>query len=178
MADDCDSILARELGSGERLLWSGKPKAGIQIKATDVIEVVPFVLILVVAIYFLVDPTFLFGLVFGITFLIWGLYHVLGRFVVDAIWRAKGCYALTNERIIIVLGFRKRTARSFDLRTISNISLIESHDGTGTIEFGAGAPPLPYARFYPRIWSTPALESIENGKDVYELIRKAQRDAS
>ncbi len=76
----------------------------------------------------------------GIPFVLVGLYIVLGRFIVDAMNRAKTFYGVTNERIIIITGLFFREVKSLNLRTLTDVSLSERGDGSGTITFGALYP--------------------------------------
>jgi hypothetical protein len=65
---------------------------------------------------------------------------VFGRFIVDARERERTFYGITSERIIIVSGLFSRRTKSLNLRTLTDISLIERPDGSGTITFGPTHP--------------------------------------
>jgi len=71
----------------------------------------------------------------GIPFVLVGLYIVVGRFFVDARTRGRTFYGVTSERIIIISGVFSRQTKSLQLRTLSDISLTERADGSGTITF-------------------------------------------
>lgn len=126
----------------------------------------------------LTDAPLIFKL-WGIPFVLVGLYMMVGRFFVDAIQRSKTYYGVTNERVIIVSGLLNRKIRSINLRTLTDISLDEKSDGSGTITFGAMNPAS--------WWSTdmsfqvrgqpflPSFELIPEAKKVYEIIREVQR---
>jgi len=77
-------VLARELGKGEELLWTGQPKSGVYLEARDAI-MVPFSLLWCgFAIFWegsvLVQNAPLIFKLWGIPFVCIGLYMVVGRF--------------------------------------------------------------------------------------------------
>lgn len=177
-----DAEIQRELSQGERLLWSGQPRQGVRLRLSDLF-MIPFSLVWC-SIAFFWEATaikngapFFFRL-WGIPFIVAGLYFVLGRFIADARARARTFYGVTTERIIIVSGHFSRQSKSLSLRTLGEISLTERSDRSGTITFG---PQHPAARNFPAGWpgaaqyAAPAFEMIENAKETYELIRQTQR---
>lgn len=178
-----DSVLSAELGPGERLVWSGKPRGGIRLRAQDAF-LIPFSLLWCgFAIFWevgvsvnagpLLGPGLFFRL-WGIPFVIIGLYLVFGRFFVDALTRAGTYYGVTTERALIVTTWFGRRLRSISLRTLGDISLSERSDESGTITFGSGQPiPQPFGRG--SRYSPPAFEMIENVKNVYQLIVGTQK---
>lgn len=124
-------------------------------------------------------PLFAFPL-FGVPFVIIGLYLIVGRFFVDAKMRARTTYGVTNDRVIIVNGLFSQQVKSLQLRTVSDISLIEKSDGSGTITFG----PSLFGNFFAGgSWpggmrnSPPSFDMIECAREVYETIRRAQKAA-
>ena len=117
-------------------------------------------------------------MLWGIPFVLIGLYIVFGRFIVDAMSRAKTFYGVTNERVIIVPGLFSRQVKSLNLRSLTDVSLSERSDGSGTILFG---PAYAMGRWVPAGWpgagryAPPAFEMVEQAKRVYETIRQAQK---
>jgi hypothetical protein len=77
-----------------------------------------------------------FFAIWGIPFVLIGLYIMFCRFWVDARQRAQTLYAVTSERVIIVSGLVTRQVKSLSLDTISDVSLTEWGSGAGTIMFG------------------------------------------
>jgi hypothetical protein len=114
---------------------------------------------------------------FGIPFVLIGLYMIFGRFIVDAKRRSKTHYAITNQRIIVITGLRSLQIKSLNLRTLSDVSLSEKADKTGTITFG---PTNPFTGWFGNMsWpgmpqSGPSFEMIQEAKKVYDLLRDAQ----
>jgi len=152
-----ESVLSAELGSGERLLWSGRPRGGLRLRPQDVV-LIPFSLLWggfaifweVMALSMTAKAPapfrFLFPL-FGLPFVLIGLYMIVGRFFADARARGRTIYGVTNQRILIVGGARGAQTRSVELPSISELSLVEHKDGTGTITFGGAPDPAVAALF-------------------------------
>jgi hypothetical protein len=110
-----------------------------------------------------------------------GLYLTFGRFIVDVARRSRIYYGLTNQRVIIVGGVLQRKVTSINLNTMSELSLTERRYRKGTIEFGRAR--LPWYAMGLEIWSPGLMnagvfERISDAKQVYEMIRSAQRPAA
>jgi hypothetical protein len=118
----------------------------------------------------------------GIPFVVAGLYFVFGRFIVDVKQREKTYYGLTDQSVIIVSGFIQKKVKTLNLRSISDISLTEHSTGRGTITFGP-TPPF-YGWFGGSSWpgmgqySMPSFERIDDAKDVYNLLNRTSRSTS
>jgi hypothetical protein len=192
MLEFADAQIRNELNQEETLLWSGQPRQGIVFRAYDIF-LIPFSLMWGgFAIFW--EFTAIFGIphskaptpviilfpLWGIPFVLVGLYLIFGRFIVDAKRRMKTYYGLTSQRIIIVSGIFSRKVKSMNLRTLTDISLDEKSNGTGTITFG---PPPPMAQWsggtaWPGMTNmVPSFELIQNAKEVYEKVRNAQSEA-
>jgi hypothetical protein len=77
---------------------------------------------------------------------------------------------------LIVSGLLSRRVKSLNIRTLSDVSLDHTSDGSGTITFG---PANPFSAFgsgtaWPGMPQTPSFDSISGARSVYETIRKAQ----
>ncbi len=181
MSDFEGSSVERELNSGERLLWKGRPRGGIRFRSQDLF-LIPFSLVWAGFVFFAVFAAFhqpsrngvaTSALIPLIPFVLIGLYILVGRFFVDAMMRARTEYALTDRRAIIVSGLSSRNIKSIDLRSTSEISLSERPDKSGTITFGA----TPFGGWMQRNpWSfgssagVPAFEMIDEVRSVYRII--------
>ena len=173
---------------GERIVWTGRPKQGVILRPADAF-LIPFSLLWLgfalfwnIAVWTLPfegegpDPTFK---LFGLPFLIIGIYAVIGRFFHDAAIRKKLAYSLTDQRVLIVKGNRSAKLTSLDLHRLPNLELNEHRDGTGTIIFEASG----WSFFNPGhaagmdLW-VPSLGAslqffrIDNPRKVYQLIRE------
>ena len=177
-------VLSPQLGRGEKLLWSGRPRQGIFLRSNDA-YLIPFSLLWGgFAIFWehgvlTSNAPFFFG-IWGIPFVLIGLYLIVGRFFVDAKQRSRTFYGLTNQRVIIVSGVVSRNIKSLQLRTLSEVSLAEREDGSGTITFGPSAPWWSGVGGWPgaRKDASPTFESIPAAREVLERIRSAQNEAS
>ena len=122
----------------------------------------------------------LFFALFGVPFVLAGVYFVVGRFFVDSLQRSKTHYAVTTDRVLIVSGMLGRKVKSLSLRTLSDVSLSEGRNGDGSISFGSQ---FPFAGMFGGMagWPGsdqfigPRFELIPKAKSVYEVIRGAQR---
>jgi hypothetical protein len=173
------------LSPGEKLLWWGAPATGLRLGAQDVF-LIPFSLVWGGFAVFWEwsvlsrgGPTF-FAL-WGLPFVAMGVYIVAGRFFVDAWRRARTRYALTDERVLIIT---PKEMKSLRLQTLTELSLTERRGGVGNIAFGStSAPPMSNwvgGSTWPRggRYAAPSLDSIDDARTVYELIRNAQRKTS
>ena len=180
--------IAQALESGESLIWSGTPRKGLMLRPRDA-YMIPFSLLWGgFAIFWETDvlhtsgPNTAFMSVWGIPFVLAGLYLIVGRFFVDAGLRARTLYGLTNRRAIIISGLFSRTIHSLPLRTLTDISLQVRSDRSGTILLGR---PLPYSSWSSGMrwpggsqYSSPAFEMIPNAKAVHDQLLEAQRGAA
>jgi hypothetical protein len=118
-----------------------------------------------------------FFMLWGIPFVLAGLYITVGRFFVDARRRANTTYAVTSDRVIISSGIVTPSIKSLNLATLSDITLDERRDGTGTITFGPANPLMAmYGGMpWPGVPQTPSFELISGARQVYGVIREAQQ---
>ncbi len=140
------------LDPGERVVWSGQPRQGVYLQASD-LGTIPFSLFWcgfvavweTVALRTVIHPgpgptpwvAYVFPL-WGIPFVLVGLHLLVGRFFVDAWRRRRTWYAVTGSRALIQAGGLTPRTTSIDLRTTSQVDLIHNRDGTGTVTFGTG----------------------------------------
>ena len=186
MSFEVDQMLRPELGRDERLLWSAMPASGIRFRPSDALAVPFSVMWGGFAMFWeysvVTKGAPLLFTLWGIPFVLIGLHLIVGRFFLDSYLRARTFYGLTDQRVIIVSGLFNREVKSLALTGLSDVSLSERPDGSGTITMG---PPNPFQLMWlGPSWPgaskrlTPALEFIDDARKVYGLIRDAQRDAS
>lgn len=129
---------------GERLVWTGQPRAGLRLRAAD-LYLVPFSLLWCGFVLFWLrgadeagaDLLFLAP---GIAFLAAGVYMLAGRFIWDAWLRSRLIYALTDRRVMMLRTGRFARFRAIDLRYLPTLELDDRHGGRGSIAFDVPPP--------------------------------------
>ena len=183
MQSEIERELRPELGSGEKLLWSGQPRRRVRLRGADAF-LIPFSLMWGGFAIFWELSVFhtnapLFFRLWGIPFVLVGLYLMAGRFFLDAWQRGRTYYGITNQRVLLVSGGFQRQVRSLSLKALPEVILSECGDRSGTITFGP-TPPM-YGRLAGTSWPgagkqlPPSFEMIENARQVYNQIQNAQR---
>jgi hypothetical protein len=188
-----EQMLSPELSSGESILWSGQPRGGIQFHAYDVV-LIPFSLMwggfaffwegMVLSAYF---NRFIFATntyhsssqhvpiifpLWGIPFVLVGLYMIFGRFIVDALIRKHTFYAVTNRRILIAKRWFYSNTQSLNLQQLPTITLSTKADGSGTIVFGSTGPIFSIGRQYTM---PPSFDKIDDARKAHDIILGAQQ---
>ena len=181
---DSQQKLMPHLTSGERILWADKPKPGLALQGGDIFAI-PFSIFWTGFACFWMWGAYqsgapIFFMLFGLPFVAIGMYMLVGRFFFDAYQRARTVYGLTEERIMIVTGSSGQSVKSLNLRTLPDISISTKADGSGTISLGSvgGVSSRMALTSMPGAKSKlpPMLERIENARDVYNQILRAQQD--
>jgi Bacterial PH domain len=176
-----------ELAPGEQVIWSGQPRQGLTLRGADVFAI-PFSLFFAGFSVFWIHGAASSGaplpfVLFGVPFVLVGLYLVFGRFFVEAKQRSRTFYAVTAQRVIIRSGIVSRSVKSLPLKTLHDLSLSEHSDGTGTVTFGAQHPMASMIGAMPG-WPGmdqylgPRFDLVPQARSVYESIRKAQASAA
>ena len=171
--------ISNHLLPGEKVVWTGSPGAGLILRPIEIF-LIPFSLFWGGFALFwniqvwMTDAPLEFKL-FGIPFLVMGVYVILGRFLVDIAVRKSITYAVTDQRILISRSGWSRSVKSLDLARLPAIELQEKANGTGSIRFGAAQSFFANNGF--GIWSpafdaTPQFQHIENARSVYQLIQR------
>jgi len=174
-----------ELAATERLLWAGRPAQGLVLRKADLF-MIPFSLLWGGFAIFWEYSAWSTGapllfLLFGLPFVLMGLYLIVGRFFADAYIRGRTYYAVSDARILILTEAFSRSLKSMDLKTVTDVSLSQRGIDGGTIFFG---PANPLVRRAGGAWpgssqgATPSFELDIGARNAYEIIRAAQRDAS
>ena len=168
------------------MIWSGQPRQGFILRPSDAL-MIPFSLLwggfaigweaMVIR-----ESGSFFFTVWGIPFVLVGLYLIFGRFFVDLLQRRKTFYALTDERAIIISGLFNQELKSLDLTKLSEINLSVKNSGRGTITFGTS-----YAMAWMYAGSglpnrgrylAPSFDMIDDARTVYQHIKWLQREGS
>lgn len=172
-------LIRSELERDENLIWAGRPGRGIRFSSRDVI-MIPFSLMWCgFAIFWettvlVANAPLLFKL-WGIPFVVVGLYIVFGRFIVDARRRAKTYYGLSDRRAIVLFAGSTRRVTSVQLAS-QQLQLEQTSRGTGSISFGTQPPQQAWGTF--NLGQSKAgglrFEAIDDAREVYRLIVEAQ----
>jgi len=182
---DIESELRDTLSKDEKLLWAGRPETGLKLRPSDAV-LIPFSLmwcgfaIFWESTVFFTDAPFFFKL-WGIPFVLVGLYITVGRFIIDILQRKNTIYGITNDRVIIRSGIFSKQTKSLNIRTISDITFKEKSDGSGTISLGPTGlgQSMLFAgnnwSTWSRAKSTPSLEFIGQVRKVYNILIERQR---
>jgi len=192
MEPEPEEVIRQELGPGEKLLWAGRPRQGIVLRPADAYLVFVGLFFTAFSVFW-VGGVIIAGLandgsgagslcvaLFGVPFILVGLYMLVGRFFVEARQRNRTSYGVTSERVIIVSGLFARQVKSLALETITDLSLTERPSGSGYITFGPIPPYYGVTFYYVDTGTTtrvPTFELEAGARAVYETIRAAQRAA-
>ena len=139
-----DGGFTGRLLEGERIIWSGQPGHGLRLTRRDGL-LIPFSLVwggfaifweMIVIRH---SAPFFFRL-FGVLFVLVGLYFIFGRFLADAWLRTKTSYAVTNRRVLIARSEPFGKLVSMNLNRLQDVELQEDGNGRGTIRFGPATP--------------------------------------
>lgn len=173
------------LSSRETLLWTGQPRQGLLFQALDIM-MLPLAAFWLAFIYVMSRdwwraPAFSWTLLVVLPVAAFGLYLAVGRFFVARKQRACTFYAVTNERVLIVNGVFRRHLQSVNLAQLTEISMTQRADGSGSITFGDR---FPYTALFGGI-GVPTMElyvatqffRIPDVAHVCALIHDAQRQA-
>jgi hypothetical protein len=182
--NDAATVIGEQLVPDENLLWSGQPKGGVRFRPSDLF-LVPASLMWGGFAFFwetmvLTTDAPIFLKLWGVPFVLVGIHLIAGRFFWDAHRRARTFYGVTDRRIVIVRTGLGARVQSLQMRTLADVTLTASRDGTGTITFG----PTPAGAWFAGTgWpgahvQVPQFEWVEEAKATYDLIGEAQRQAA
>jgi hypothetical protein len=176
--------LQSQLQPGEHVLWAGQPDA-LAYCLRGAWYLVPFSLLWAGFAFFweasaLVSGAPLFFDLWGIPFVLIGLYLVVGRFYVAIREARRTIYAVTDRRVLIRSGAFRPSLTEMALLDLPSLRLDREASGIGTVTFGA------VVAFFraPPGWPTfgayagpPAFASIPDAGRVYRIIQEAKAEA-
>ncbi len=118
-----------------------------------------------------------FFALWGIPFVLIGLYLIFGRIYVARREAQRTHYAVTNQRVVILTGAFSRRTIEMTLWDLPPAQLDAAVSGLGSITFGAQisgfrAPPgWPTIGMYAQV---PAFASIQDAAGVYRVVQDAK----
>jgi hypothetical protein len=129
-----------ELLHDERVVWRGRPDPSKRFTRGDVFFI-PFSVFWASFTIFwealAIASGDVFFIVWGIPFVLMGVFFVIGRFFYKAWIKRRTWYALTDRRVLaIVDGLRGRNVSAAFVDRIPTVNATIGRDGTGTIVFG------------------------------------------
>jgi hypothetical protein len=176
IATTTQSRLSDALGRGATFRWTGMPVQGFLLRPTDGLAI-PFSLMWFgFAIFWesavVIGGAPLFMKLWGVPFVLVGLYVTVGRFLVDMYFRAHTSYAIGDAAIYIVRdGWFPRTITVVG-GALSPIETRRRADGSGTLLFGPSQTGS--AAWQWGMWGVgrdrPAFEGISDVDDVCRLM--------
>lgn len=170
---------------GERIQWTGAPPTGLLVTGRDSF-MIPFSLMWggfaifwewsVVTGMGKGHPAPDFFMLWGVPFVLIGLYLIVGRFFVDAWIRGATTYALTSQRVLIMRTAPTFKFTAFALDRLPELSLSERQDGRGTIRFQPSAAIWGGGNNSWSSW-TPGLDAgqflmVADARNVFDSIQK------
>ena len=192
-----ENIFQEELLKDEGILWMGQPNPNIKYTSMDWF-LIPFSImwggfaifweLSALGISFVTSANgsnapIIFPL-FGIPFIIIGLYFIFGRFMYKKWKKKRTYYAITNKRVLIVTNNTnsKNIVAEF-IASIPAINYSQKNNGTGNIRFGnfnfmtdmyANTGMDFFSGFSGK--SSPAFFDIDNVKEAYTLVNELRND--
>jgi hypothetical protein len=146
------AIFRDELLRREEILWAGQPDPRILFSRSDIFSIPVGIAFTLFSIEWesetfkqalnpssKADASWLLPL-FGVPFVLIGLYLAVGRFFYKVWNKKRTYYAVTNKRILVVKNSRRRELRGAYLEAIPVINRSIRPDGHGTIIFGNTPP--------------------------------------
>ncbi|MCI8947602.1 MAG: hypothetical protein HFI91_11210 [Lachnospiraceae bacterium] len=174
------SWLKNYLAPDEQVVWRGKPMEGKIFSRNDIFMIPFSILWGGFAIFWefsvLLMPTPFFFKLWGIPFVLVGLYMMAGRFFVQEYRKKRTYYAITDKRILQLQGNKLSV---LERRQLPEMHMTVDKDGSGTIAFDR------YGRGRFRyMWAgglfadasgqsgqvDPLLENIPNVNQVYQIL--------
>jgi len=171
------------LQPGERVVWEGQPIPGLMFGPGDIVAV-PFSLLWGgFALFWNVsvwsDGAPFFFKLFGLPFLLAGIFLVAGRFWVDDYIRRHLYYRVTNQRVQILRTGAFPTIRSLDIHGLPSPELEERGNGRGNVRMGDRMPSTGKAGtgvWLPSLSRELRFFNIENPRAAFDAINQ-QRQA-
>jgi hypothetical protein len=184
------TAINRQLGSGERILWHGRPVGPRWLERPDVF-MLPFSLfwgaiVLSWEAGVLAGHDAIVFPLFGIPFVALAVYLLIGRLLVRRWMRARTAYAVTDQRALSItpalLGDNERLATAW-WASYPKVEKSVGRRGRGTIYIGtfifsrrwsAGDPSWPGSRWM--AGNTVTFTNVEDATHVYDLINTLLHD--
>lgn len=184
---NCMDVLQKQLLKDESILWKGQPEANILFSASDIF-LVPFSLLgggfaifWESSVLFMKDKSgqgvSIFFALFGIPFVLIGLYFIFGRFFYKKWKKQRTWYAVTDKRVLIATNLFGENIQAAYINTLPCINKSIRSNGTGTVKFGNPSFMVGmyentgmdfFASFYGK--DVPTFYDIKEAEKVYQIV--------
>lgn len=175
------------LRPAERILWEGQPDVGAYTFSGSVL-LIPLSIMWAAFAFFWESSVIARGApplfwLWGIPFVLIGLYMLVGRFFIARREAQRTWYAITTERVLIQSGAFRPRLTELDLTNLPPIELTGGRRGTGTITLGNTGP---YGRMFGPAWfgglwmgmrMGQAMIGVRDAERVFGILSEARRDA-
>ncbi len=173
-----DGSIARAIGYDVTPDWTGRPPSGLMLRPSD-LGLIPFSLLWCGFVIFwesaAMHASAPFLRLWGIPFVAFGLYFVIGRFFVDAYFRARTRYAIASGRAYVVrTGALSKTVVYALTSAAGPIEVERRADGSGNIWFGPRVQSWNGSFSMWNVGSTRGFERIADVDAVYRIVARAQ----
>ena len=166
--------------SDETVRWAGEPPTGLLWRTSDV-ALVPFSLMWGGFALFWESMVISSGaplvmMLFGVPFVVIGIYLIAGRFVWDANVRARTRYAVTDRAAYVAISGFQGSVRRYAGAALAEVRVERRGDGSGTLRFGPDATVR--GQWYSSrsaLASQNAFEAIRDVDHAYDAVRAASR---
>lgn len=177
---EIEDLMTPYLGNEEKILWTGIPNKGIVFQASDIL-LIPFSLVwggfaLFWEISVLAAGAPILFKLWGIPFVLMGIYITVGRFFYDSWKRSKIAYAITNKRALILKREFSQKIVSIPLSRDLNIEYNSNSKGRAAIKFGESGASIFSSSSWPGMNSKQnEFFQIEEGRKVYSQLLDLQK---
>ena len=159
------------ISPNERVLWKGRPEKGITFSQHELMTI-PFGIFFTLFAVFWISMAMSAGLfaLFGVPFVLVGLYMAGGRFLINEIMKRSTAYVITNKAIIRKRGSRINVWHGNELH---NMQVFSHRNGTTSFMFSSisvhytGRPTANSTLF--------GIENVRDAKYVSEAIKQIER---
>ena len=147
-----DAVVAREIAADERLLWSGRPLAGLWFEPAQLLPLLVAALVLAFAVSWIRVAAALGDLwllaVVGVVVVAVALVALARPLLSGLFASTHTYYAVTDRRLIAISTLLGARVSSLALAAVTNTSKTRRADGSGTLSFGlSDAASLPHTAY-------------------------------
>jgi len=137
-APSTQTLFQNEMLKDEKILWTGQPKKGFVLPDGYILLILfglPVLGIGSIIEYGAIQSFDIFVMIFGLLFVLLGLCMVLGSIIYKNYRKKRTYYAITNQRIIILINSSNKKVESIFINQIPVLKKTVKKDGSGIIQF-------------------------------------------